>query len=460
MSIWYFTPQTGPSFEVSPSKPTYTSPLRALAANDRSPDHDTFLTHVDEDDLSQSIYNNHTASPTSTISQTSFDIHGRKVEKTEAAPSAYECSMNTRDPTHSQNLLAALFSAVKRNNVEGIKETIAQGAPVNLRKGDSTTALGLAVQLRHYPAIHVLLELKADCQLPILEFVKRGDVSGLMYLQGIGASLSSDIMEEPLLHQAAKYERLDMVQYLLSQGLDAEAADADGRAAIYYACERGCAPIVKLLLDRSSTSYFNDSTSGLLHLAAWEDNYNTADLLLQYGYPIDAINAQGYTALNYAVMRGHLRMVQILLHYGAIVGHSLHRAGKQGDLNILSLLVERCNNIDLLDNKGMTALDYAIDANILRCVAVLLSHGARTTRKWPGNRLSILHRAVTECAPLITAALVTNAGAPVNEKDTSGQTVLDHAVLAGDWQLVKLLVGLGADSSAYYHFDDLPNSLY
>lgn len=463
LSVWYFTPQNGPSFEVSPSKPTYLSPLRALAANDSSSGGDTYMSQDIEDTVSRSIQDalfHPNSSPTSGISQELFDIHGRKLEEYEVKLDPRKSSTHDSDASQSQISFAALLSAVRRNNVEGIKEAIENGAQVNFRRADGTTALSLAVQLRHYPAVHALIDQGANCQLAVLDFVQRGDITGLMYLQSLGASLSSDVIGEPLLQQAAKFERLDMAQYLLSQGLDANEADSDGRAAIYYACERGHTPIVRILLNNATTQWFSDSTNGLLHLAALGNNSNTAELLLEHGYPIDAINTQGFTALNYAVMQGHLHMTEILLRNGAVVGHSLHRAAKQGDVHLLRLLVEKSDNINLLDSEGMAALDYAIDADNLHGVSILLSYGAETRRPWPQDRLGILHKAVTQCPPLIVTALVVYAGAPINEKDASGQTVLDHAVLAGNWQLVKLLVRLGADSSGYYHFDDLPINLY
>ena len=213
---------------------------------------------------------------------------------------------------------------------------------------------------------------------------------------------------------------------------------------IHYACQQGRTAIVELLLLYDPDRICQNSPIGVLHLAVICNHTYTTQLLLDLGFDVNSVDGQGYTALDYAAIFGHIGVAKILLSSGAAVGDNLHKAAEQGRADFVDLLINGGANVDILDKRKLTALDLAIDTGDLQCIEVLFSHGAGTTRAWPYNRLGVFHTATRVADPMLVTALVTRAGAPINGMDEEGRTALDYAVLSRNFGVVEVLRQLGA----------------
>jgi len=193
----------------------------------------------------------------------------------------------------------------------------------------------------------------------------------------------------------------------------------------------------------------------LVHAAAAHDT-TTVNRALLFGVKIDEPSRldtdtlkAGTTALTAASQMGHLTMVTHLIGRGA--------------------------SIDQPDERGMTALHYAVISSqsqvvdyLLRCKAdpnlagpegypvtvaarqghqvileLLLSHGAKVNL--PGQ--SPLHEAAGQGHNGI-ASLLIKSGADVNQQDDKGRTPLHYAAQNGHIHLLRLLIRSGANVNA------------
>jgi hypothetical protein len=135
-----------------------------------------------------------------------------------------------------------------------------------------------------------------------------------------------------------------------------------------------------------------------LHSAAYYENLEVVQKLIEYGADIDARGEDGWTPLSWA-SRGHffkdVSVVRLLLERGADVNSRadddgftpLHRASEHGAVEIVRLLLEHGADVEAVNRDGKTALQVAgtrtygkVDHWQGRCEEtrrLLVKHGAK-----------------------------------------------------------------------------------
>ena len=141
------------------------------------------------------------------------------------------------------------------------------------------------------------------------------------------------------------------------------------------------------------------------------------------GVRIDEPDAEGLTALWWAVYYGHLSTAERLLQNGASAKISNHQ-GRQ--IAHLFALADHCNGLNLL-------LRFRIRLNVT-------DHDGFTPLM-----------AAAEKGRISAASLLLDNGLAVNAQDQKGKTALHYAVEAGHRRMVELLLSYGADA----HVPDL-----
>jgi ankyrin repeat protein len=169
-----------------------------------------------------------------------------------------------------------------------------------------------------------------------------------------------------LLHSAAWYGDLKMVQVLLDYGVDVNARSDGGFAPLH---------------DASINSY-------PLRIHNMDQSLpDTVQLLLEHGADVNIQSLHNSTPLHGAMGSGSVEIVRVLLEHGANVGAKdnrgrtpLHEAARRrGDEFVLRVLLERGANIDAKDNEGRTALHEAAKRGADEIVRVLLERGANVS---------------------------------------------------------------------------------
>jgi ankyrin repeat protein len=242
----------------------------------------------------------------------------------------------------------------------------------------------------------------------------------------------ADERERTPLHLAAANGQRALLEALLARGCDPNTRDANGRTPLFAALEHGAdaLPLVRALVahgaDAEATDASGETPLGLalehpqlerwldwndwsrprrplraddLILAARQGAGTATGRLLELGFPVDARDAQGATALLHACGAGHRDVAALLIDAGA-------------DLAASAI-------------NGMTPLAAAVAGRREALVALLLERGAAVDQRLPGEATALMIAAV-QGYPEIAEQLL-DAGADANAVDARGHSPLHAA---------------------------------
>eukprot|EP00004_Rigifila_ramosa_P015944 TRINITY_DN3747_c0_g1_i1.p3 TRINITY_DN3747_c0_g1~~TRINITY_DN3747_c0_g1_i1.p3 ORF type:complete len:239 (+),score=77.11 TRINITY_DN3747_c0_g1_i1:34-717(+) len=197
------------------------------------------------------------------------------------------------------------------------------------------------------------------------------------------------------------------------------------------------------------------TATAALFAAAQNGNLASAKQAVRDGADLKHAGPPGNrTALHWAVLRGWIDIVELLLDSGADVlarddelRTPFHEACKYGQLLAVgSILIRQTGLLGLTDRMGCTPLHLAAEGGWPEVTKLLLENGA------DANALNSLHEAPLHAAAALgksaVVALLLGAGARVNEKSVSGRTPLHEAAESGSEETVKALLKAGADAHA------------
>jgi ankyrin repeat protein len=210
-----------------------------------------------------------------------------------------------------------------------------------------------------------------------------------------------------------------LVPTLLKEGVDANAARADGSTALLWA-------------------------------AHW-DNREAIDLLLRAGAKVNAADDHGVTPLARACENGSESAVTRLLEAGANPNTAqtngltpLMIAARTGDVRILNALLARGANVNAETARTHdTALMWAIAEKHREVVRALVDKGADVHPR-PQQAFSPLMGAAKN-GDIETAKILVAAGARANDTGADGTYPLPYAIISGQATFAHFLLELGAD---------------
>ena len=225
------------------------------------------------------------------------------------------------------------------------------------------------------------------------------------------AADQSGIFKEPPLIAAVWLGNLDIVNVLLKYKAEAD-VEVGGR---YHGGQLSTISIDDNILD-DDDCYRDDCVSFTcctpLFLAAALGKLDVLRSLIENGADINASTADNCTPLMIAI--------------------------ESGNINVATFLIEHGANVHLKDDRGDTALHYAISRYILhncndslKVCSCLIKHGADVNgcnnNKGPNNRRTPLMIA-SRYGRVDVMTLLIKHGADVNLQDKEGETALHHAV--------------------------------
>lgn len=223
----------------------------------------------------------------------------------------------------------ALFYALKGNRQENIGPLLAAGCDPLQADAEGVTPLAWAIDEGH-PAASRLLDATDS---------KRWQPSWLTV--------------------AAHHGDTALVLKLLKSGVPPDAADSEGRTALWYAAQQGSRPLCEALLAASASARQADHNGDTpLHIASQRGHNEVMNLLLASGNGtslLNLTNAKGGTPLHTASAAGQSRAVETLLQHGA--------------------------DINRRDQAGNTALMLAVSNNRAATVGVLIGQGAALDKR-------------------------------------------------------------------------------
>jgi ankyrin repeat protein len=257
-----------------------------------------------------------------------------------------------------------------------------------------------------------------------------------------GAVLPIGYEGRTLLHAASDHGMVDVSQWLLNIGTDANVQDDSYSTPLHFAAVKGHLEIVQILLAHGVDVHARDqSQSTPLHLALSEGDAETAQLLIKHGADVCAQDLYQLTPLHLASSRGDAKTSQYLIKHGADVhardqnqSTPLHLALFKGHAEITRLLIEHEADVHMRDQSQSMPLHLAWNAETAQ---LLIEHGADVHAR-DQNQSTPLHLAwSTETVQLLIAH-----GADIHARDQNQSTPLH---LAWSVETAQLLIEHGAD---------------
>ncbi len=205
------------------------------------------------------------------------------------------------------------------------------------------------------------------------------------------------------LHLATALAREAALKQLVLQGASPDARAADGQTPLGVALSSGRRDLADLLDWRGWPLPLRALRDADVPAAAMAGDADAVRRLINLGFAVDAVDAQGCSALLRAAGGGHAAVVDLLLSLGADPQHAAA--------------------------SGATPLSAAVSMRQTAIVAALLTAGAKLEHRLPGG-VTVLMLAAALGLPDIVARLLT-AGADVHAGDDQQLAPLHCAALYG-----------------------------
>jgi ankyrin repeat protein len=192
-----------------------------------------------------------------------------------------------------------------------------------------------------------------------------------------------------------------------------------------------------------------------LHEASCFGHESTAQLLLSRGADTELVNEHGNTPLAIAVLNGHHAVCQLLLDHGAAINTQnkydasplIHATcADSEDEALVEKLLSRGAHLDIQMEKGITALMMATVLNYQRVFNLLLCRGATIDLQNDEGETALFIAWKLHHDGLLRRLCEAGANPAVRGKD--GLSILEHACLRGDGEVVDFFLSQGVDVNA------------
>lgn len=287
--------------------------------------------------------------------------------------------------------------------------------------------------------------------------VRKGNLVEVERLIASGTPVETrDAIGSTPLLDAAWTGETEIAEFLIQHGADVNAHHREsGATPLQYAVLTGHTKITRLLLDAGAKldAEYRDGQS-LLHVAAARGYAPIIDLLVAAKADVQALDANGNTPLDSAVLHNQPFAVTALLrnHANASYVHpldgrgALHEACIRGFAQMLQPLIDAGADPTARDRFGQTPLDIALAYKNGNVVAALLHLGQKLKESEQiaeETMESATLRGQTEIARLLL-----DNGLDVNKPSANGSSYLNDAALKGQKKMVQLLLDHGASLGA------------
>ncbi|HEX5223390.1 MAG TPA: ankyrin repeat domain-containing protein [Verrucomicrobiae bacterium] len=325
---------------------------------------------------------------------------------------------------------------------------------------------------------------------PLENAVTAGNTEIVQALIKAGADIQHQGIGGTLLTRAVDADHSEIARQLIAAGVDVNASPRFGSCALLTAVTKRKAEFVQLLLVAGANVNQKGSivcgefgepevTEDGMHIpnppvareatplivAVRRGYADIAGQLIAANADVHALDAEGYTAMVYALKANDQPLIKLLTDAGAkppkyaegSLPSAWMAAAKAGDCARLRDLISDGVDVNLKhasrdeDDKGddddsdgeATALKYAAQKGHLDAVKLLLASGANVDEKFggsfdPGQKTALMYAA--KAGHLEIAQTLIAAGAAPTARDQRGKTLLHYAAEGGHAGMIDLLM--------------------
>lgn len=298
--------------------------------------------------------------------------------------------------------------------------------------------------------------IKYDSQEFLAEAEKNNTKTVEYFLEaGMSADVKAESETTPLIW-ACYNGNFEMVKLLVSHGANVNWSNKDGFTPLMAAVETNNLKIVRYLLQnkaRVNISTLKDKTTPL-HIACFNGNKECAELLVVAGANVNAKNLYNATPVITAALYGNNELIDYLKSSGAVLNKD--NANElalgmisNGNSKNTEFLTELGANINISDKNGKTLLHTAAENKDFKSAEFLIRNGSNTNAEMKteeDNNITPLMLAVIASDFDMVKLLLEN-GASVDTKEKNlGAAPLDIALLLNkNNDIINLLIENGAD---------------
>ncbi|XP_078600101.1 uncharacterized protein LOC144875153 [Branchiostoma floridae x Branchiostoma japonicum] len=365
------------------------------------------------------------------------------------------------DATGNDNL-TALHLAAWNGHANVVNDLLVYGADLNKKDIWGHTALHIAAREGYPLIVKDLLHSKADLyaqaddNYSALHFAASDNqLEVVEVLLSSGAAINdTDKYGDTALHSATSYGHVTMMKTLVEKGAEVNATNSYGKTPLYAAAFGGHDEALEYLIDIGADPHAKDKQGDTaLHWAAYHGHVKVVELLLSKGLDSNAKGCNGRTAVHRAAERGQAQTLQVLLQAGG----SPNMTNEDGETplhiallrnpDVTQLLLEKGGDPSIKSEDGGTGLHLAAWTGNVDALRLVLETGKVDVDEKDFAGCTALHLA-SEQGHFEVVEVLIDIGADPHTRDKQGDTALHWAAYHGHVKVVELLLSKGLDSNA------------
>ena len=241
----------------------------------------------------------------------------------------------------TSRLIDEAIEAIKENDEKKI-EKIINISDISVKSDTLHILLSVALECDNNNIIKILIKKENDIlEKELMRAVENGNISVIKKLIKYGANVNyvNDKLQTPL-HIAMGISNSEVVKLLVENNANISAKDVMGRTPIFYT--------------RITGYDYEENTSKNNYLIPTQDDISNMKLLIIHGANIDEIDNLGFSVLHWAVSMGKVN----------------------GDEVFKTLFEELGAQVDVCAANGYTPLYLALMQKNVRIIKILLEYGA------------------------------------------------------------------------------------
>ena len=298
--------------------------------------------------------------------------------------------------------MTPLHYAAYYGYVPVVDYALKNGVDINIKDSRNLSPVWFSVSGKRPAMLRKLAALGADLSIKnpqgddmLFRAASAGDaeVFGILLDKGFKADAKNAFELTPLQY-AARGDAVDIIKLLATKGADLRAGTDPSFTLLHHAVLSGKTGAIHYLLDNGLDINARHQGTGMTPLILAVDFGNTegARALVMRGADLNATDENGQRPILLALKKGRRELVELFLAKGADAGlvdprtgkTLLHEAALRGYSGIVEALLARGVSKDAKDQKGRTALSYALKYGNRAAAEVLRKNGVEDV-PWETN---------------------------------------------------------------------------